>query len=49
MKVGILGGGQLGQMLAAAAHELSVETLVLDQNDLFVCRNVRIVSEEGSS
>ena len=30
MKVGILGGGQLGQMLAAAARELSVETLVLD-------------------
>lgn len=25
------------------------ETLVLDAHDLFVCRNVRIVSEEGSS
>jgi 5-(carboxyamino)imidazole ribonucleotide synthase len=30
MKVGILGGGQLGQMLAAAARDLSIETLVLD-------------------
>lgn len=30
MKVGILGGGQLGQMLAQAARELSVETVVLD-------------------
>jgi len=26
-----------------------LETLVLDANDLFVCRNVRVVSEEGSS
>lgn len=30
MKVGILGGGQLGQMLAAAARPLSLDTLVLD-------------------
>lgn len=30
MKVGILGGGQLGQMLAQAAEVLGVETLVLD-------------------
>jgi len=30
MKVGILGGGQLGQMLAEAARDLSIETLVLD-------------------
>lgn len=30
MKVGILGGGQLGQMLAEAAHDMSLETLVLD-------------------
>lgn len=30
MKIGILGGGQLGQMLADAAHNLEVETLVLD-------------------
>jgi len=30
MKVGILGGGQLGQMLAEAARPLEVETLVLD-------------------
>lgn len=30
MKVGILGGGQLGQMLAQAAKVLGVETLVLD-------------------
>jgi 5-(carboxyamino)imidazole ribonucleotide synthase len=30
MKVGILGGGQLGQMLAEAADGLSLETLVLD-------------------
>lgn len=30
MKVGILGGGQLGQMLAQAAKALGVETLVLD-------------------
>ncbi len=30
MKVGILGGGQLGQMLAEAARALSLETLVLD-------------------
>ncbi len=30
MKVGILGGGQLGQMLANAARDLSIETLVLD-------------------
>lgn len=30
MKVGILGGGQLGLMLASAARDLSVETLVLD-------------------
>jgi len=30
MKVGILGGGQLGQMLAAAADPLSLETIVLD-------------------
>lgn len=30
MKVGILGGGQLGMMLAEAARDLSIETLVLD-------------------
>ena len=30
MKVGILGGGQLGQMLAMAAKPLDVETVVLD-------------------
>jgi 5-(carboxyamino)imidazole ribonucleotide synthase len=30
MKVGILGGGQLGQMLARAAKELALEPLVLD-------------------
>ena len=30
MKVGILGGGQLGQMLADSAHAISLETLVLD-------------------
>jgi 5-(carboxyamino)imidazole ribonucleotide synthase len=30
MKVGILGGGQLGQMLAEAARNLSIETVVLD-------------------
>ncbi|MEM9177513.1 MAG: 5-(carboxyamino)imidazole ribonucleotide synthase [Myxococcota bacterium] len=30
MKVGILGGGQLGQMLAQAAQQIGVETLVLD-------------------
>ena len=30
MKVGILGGGQLGQMLAEAARDLSIETVVLD-------------------
>ena len=30
MKIGILGGGQLGQMLASAARDLEVETLVLD-------------------
>ncbi|MFK7896372.1 MAG: 5-(carboxyamino)imidazole ribonucleotide synthase [Myxococcota bacterium] len=30
MRVGILGGGQLGQMLAKAAKTLGVETLVLD-------------------
>ncbi len=30
MKVGILGGGQLGQMLAQAAKRLDIETVVLD-------------------
>ena len=30
MRVGILGGGQLGQMLAAAARDQSIDTLVLD-------------------
>jgi 5-(carboxyamino)imidazole ribonucleotide synthase len=30
MKVGILGGGQLGQMLAQAARQLGLEPLVLD-------------------
>jgi 5-(carboxyamino)imidazole ribonucleotide synthase len=30
MKVGILGGGQLGQMLARAAKDLAIEPLVLD-------------------
>ncbi|MEZ4354913.1 MAG: 5-(carboxyamino)imidazole ribonucleotide synthase [Myxococcota bacterium] len=30
MKVGILGGGQLGMMLAEAAEQLAIETLVLD-------------------
>ena len=30
MKIGILGGGQLGQMLADAAHPLSLETVVLE-------------------
>ncbi len=30
MKVGILGGGQLGQMLAQAAKDLAIEPLVLD-------------------
>jgi len=30
MNVGILGGGQLGMMLAEAAHALSIDTLVLD-------------------
>jgi 5-(carboxyamino)imidazole ribonucleotide synthase len=30
MKVGILGGGQLGQMLAQAAKDLGIEPLVLD-------------------
>lgn len=30
MKVGILGGGQLGQMLAEAAKDLGIEPLVLD-------------------
>ena len=30
MKVGILGGGQLGQMLADAARPLSLDTVVLD-------------------
>ena len=40
MKVGILGGGQLGQMLAAAARTLSVETLVLDPKPDAVARLV---------
>ncbi len=30
MKIGILGGGQLGRMLALAAHRLGLEPLVLD-------------------
>ena len=30
MKVGILGGGQLGQMMAWAAHPLGIQTTVLD-------------------
>jgi 5-(carboxyamino)imidazole ribonucleotide synthase len=30
MRIGILGGGQLGRMLAAAAHRLELEPLVLD-------------------
>lgn len=30
MKVGILGGGQLGLMLARAAQDLSIDTIVLD-------------------
>ena len=30
MRIGILGGGQLGQMLATAAHARGLETLVLD-------------------
>lgn len=30
MKLGILGGGQLGRMLALAAHSLGIETLLVD-------------------
>ncbi len=30
MKIGILGGGQLGRMLALAAHPLGIETLLVD-------------------
>ncbi len=30
MKIGILGGGQLGQMMAWAAHPLGIQTTVLD-------------------
>lgn len=30
MRIGILGGGQLGQMLAQAARDLAIEALVLD-------------------
>ena len=33
MRLGILGGGQLGRMLALAAHPLGVETLVLDPKE----------------
>lgn len=30
MKLGVLGGGQLGRMLALAAHSLGIETLLVD-------------------
>ena len=40
MKVGILGGGQLGQMLADAARALSLETVVLDPKPDAVAGNV---------
>ena len=33
MKLGILGGGQLGRMLALAAHPLGIETLVVDPKE----------------
>ncbi len=33
MKIGILGGGQLGRMLALAAHPLGIETLLVDPNE----------------
>lgn len=32
MKLGVLGGGQLGRMLALAAHPLGIETLLVDPN-----------------
>jgi 5-(carboxyamino)imidazole ribonucleotide synthase len=33
MKIGILGGGQLGRMLALAAHPLGIETLLVDPSE----------------
>jgi len=33
MKLGILGGGQLGRMIALAAHPLGIETLVIDPKE----------------
>ncbi|MBJ21559.1 MAG: 5-(carboxyamino)imidazole ribonucleotide synthase [bacterium] len=47
MKVGILGGGQLGQMLADAASKLSVETLVLDPKpDAVAGRITRLITAD---
>jgi len=40
MKVGILGGGQLGQMLAEAAKPLDVDTVVLDPAEDAVAQQV---------
>ena len=47
-KIGIIGGGQLGMMLAMAAKELGAESICLDPNPKcpasYVCSEV-IVSE----
>ena len=45
MKLGILGGGQLGRMLALAAHPLGIRTMVLDPAEescaAQVCTHIR--------
>ncbi|MEM7413077.1 MAG: 5-(carboxyamino)imidazole ribonucleotide synthase [Myxococcota bacterium] len=47
MKLGILGGGQLGRMLAEAASNLGVEVLVIDPNEESSAASVAPVLRES--
>jgi len=50
MKVGILGGGQLAQLLAHAAYELGVETLCLcERKDEPASRNSPMLLDDGTT
>lgn len=53
LKIGIIGGGQLGRMSAQAAHELGFKTVIFsDQTDSpasFVCNNVIIADYQDEA
>ncbi|MCS6824167.1 MAG: 5-(carboxyamino)imidazole ribonucleotide synthase [Cytophagaceae bacterium] len=48
LKLGILGGGQLGRMLIQAAADLDIETHVLDPDDDAPCKNFSTSFTKGS-